>query len=69
MKQSELNFKENSKLCVWCEWNGIEFYWEARSEVILITPASYSNIYIPADAPAKSARLLILRFIKEAFGV
>jgi hypothetical protein len=69
MKQSDLTFKENNKNCVWCEWNGIEFYWEIRSEVILLTPDSYQNIYVPVNVEAKDARSHVIRWIKDSFNV
>ena len=69
MKQSELSFKENTKSCVWCTWNGIEFYWEVRSSTICITPDSYSNLFVPEDFTSMNVRREIISFIKETFNV
>lgn len=70
MKQSDLNFKENSKSCVWCDFDGkIEFYWENTYGQILITPESYGKIYVPDDATASQVRKEIKNWLKGAFNV
>ena len=67
MKQSDLIFKQNTKSCVWCEFNDIEFYWEARSNWICITPDNYTNIYIPDGFSAADVRREIVSWLKGAF--
>ncbi|MCU8036851.1 hypothetical protein [Shewanella sp. SM71] len=70
MKQSELNFKENTKSCVWCDWDGnIEFYWEARSNYIVITPDKYQNIYVPDNATPSLIRKEICQWLEASFNV
>jgi hypothetical protein len=69
MKQSELTFKENTKNCVWCTWNNIEFYWEGRSNTICITPNEYQNIYVPDGAKPALVRKEIVSWLEVAFNV
>lgn len=69
MNQSELNFKENNKKCVWCTWQGLEFYWEINSCTICISDDSYQNIFVPEEANSALVRKEIVSFIKEAFNV
>lgn len=70
MKQSELNFKENNKNCVWCDWDRkIEFYWEIRSNYIVITQDKYLDIYVPDNATPSLVRKEIKNWLKAAFNV
>ncbi len=70
MKQSELNFKENTKNCVWCDWDGkIEFYWEIRSNYIVITQDKYLDIYVPDNATPALVRKEICQWLEASFNV
>lgn len=70
MNQSQLSFKENTKSCVWCTFDGLfEFYWEARSEQILITPDRYGKIYVPENAISSQVRKEITSWLKARFNV
>lgn len=69
MNISELDFKENNDRCVWCSWGELEFYWEARTNQILITPNSYRPLYVPESFKATDVRKEIKKFLKDAFNV
>lgn len=70
MKQSELNFKENTKNCVWCTWDdNFEFYWERGSNHIIITPEHGLHIYVPDNATPALVRKEICQWLEAAFNV
>ncbi|MFG0450900.1 hypothetical protein [Shewanella sp. YQ_9] len=70
MKQSQLNFKENTKNCVWCTFDDMfDFYWEARSGQILITPERHGKVYVSDNATASQVRKEITSWLKAYFNV
>lgn len=75
MKQSQLNFKENTKDCVWCTFDGFfEFYWEPRYDRICVTDmrnanALCSDIFISTDLKAPAVRKEICDYLKGVFNV
>lgn len=70
MNQSNLNFKENTKTCVWCDFDGLlEFYWENRYGQVLITPERYGKICVPEDANSSLVRKEIKNWLKANFNV
>lgn len=68
MNQSELNFKENNKKCVWCTWQGVEFYWEINSCRICISD-DYEDLFVPENANSALVRREIVSWVKGAFNV
>lgn len=74
MKQSELNYLENTKKCVWVKWEDIEFYWESPSHELSIKGRSYdSNLTtqgnLSVEAKASDAKKAIVKWLADGFGV
>ena len=70
MKQSDLVFKENSKSCVWCSYDGLfDFYWEARSNHVAVSPDNHGKIYVPDNATPSLVRKEIVSWLEAHFNV
>lgn len=74
MKQSELNYKENGKWCVWVEFEGIEFYWERFSREVSVKGKGYdckihTGTKLDNEPEAKDAKKAIVKWLSQTFGV
>ena len=67
IKQSDLNYLENTKSCVFVLHGSHDFYWERGGDAVLITDVVTSRtvckVYIDSSKPSE-ARRAIIEYIK-----
>ena len=74
MKQSELNYLENTKGCVWVKWEEIEFYWEKLSSEVSVKGKCYDQKIciqgnLSVEPKAANAKKAIVKWLANGFGV
>ncbi|QBF81282.1 hypothetical protein EXU30_00340 [Shewanella maritima] len=71
-KQSDLNFVENTKSCVFCSFKDIEFFWEKGTDTVIVS-GFYSDISLryrcDREISATDARKAIVKFVGDTFHV
>ena len=54
MKQSDLQFKENTKSNIWCTFCGYEFFWERRADSVSVYRVGGRDCLQDLNLPSQS---------------